>query len=142
MAKTFTSLIGLENFVESACKTAVEKVAQRCKEELRSYVREDFYNQYAPKYYDRTYSFLFSATYKMLSGQSASVFIDTGVMNYLGQPSGITGDYVAKMASLGFHGSPEIFREGYFWEDFMKWAEMNIPHLMKAELKKQGLTVK
>lgn len=137
--KTYTTLV---NEINKRTTIAIENVAKRLTEELKSYIREDFYARYKPKFYDRTYSFLNSPKYNLLSDSSAEIFVDTDVMHYLCGEYGITGDDIAWLASRGYHGSTDIFREGYFWEDFLEYANKNVGHLLKSELKKQGLDVK
>lgn len=142
MATVIKTYAQLEQIINSKVKIAVENVAKLMTEELKSYIREDFYNRYSPKFYDRTYSFLNSPTFNMLSDTSAEVFVDTDVMHYLVGEYGVTGDDIAWLASRGYHGTTDIFREGYFWEDFLEWANKNVPSLLKREMKKQGLNVK
>jgi len=77
-------------------------------------------------------------TYEMLSKNMAKIFLDTDTMSY----RDISGEDVANMASLGFHGNIDIFRQGFYWTDFITWANNNVPSLLKKELIKQGLTVK
>ena len=142
--KTFTTMVGLENYIESACEIAVKNVAERMVEELQSYIREDFYNQYKPRFYTRTYQLLKSPKYNMLSSNSAEIFIDMDVIHYLiGDPQ---YDYnesdIVKLASLGYHGTTDIYRPGMFWEDFIDWCNKNVSQLLKSELKKQGLIIK
>lgn len=110
MAKTFTTMVGLQNYLESACEKAIQNVATRMVEELQSYIKEDFYNQYKPKFYTRTYELLKSPKYNMLNSNSAEIFIDMDVIHYLiGDPQ---YDYdesdIVKLASLGYHGTIDI----------------------------------
>ena len=71
MAKVFKSIIDVNNYIESACEKAIEFVAERMTQELESYIREDFYNQYRPRFYDRTYQLLKSPKYNMINSKSA-----------------------------------------------------------------------
>lgn len=142
--KVFRTVVDIQKHLESACTIAIENVAKRMVEELESYIKEDFYNQYKPKLYDRTYQLLKSPKYNMLTTRSAEVFIDMDVIHYLiGDPQ-YSGDErdIVKLATLGYHGTTDIYREGMFWEDFNNWCNQNIPHLLKTELQKQGVPVK
>lgn len=143
MAKTFTTLVGLQNYLESACEKAIQNVAARMVDELQSYIREDFYNQYKPHIYTRTYQLLKSPKYNMLSPNSAEIFIDIDDIHYLiGDPQYEYDESdIVKLASLGYHGTTDIYRPGMFWDDFIDWCNKNIPYLVKSELKKQGLSV-
>ena len=135
--KTFTSIAAIENVIEAAADIAIQKVAKIVRDKLEEYIQEDFYSLYSPLFYTRTFSFLKSPKYNMLNKSSAEVFVDTDVMHYLG----ISGEDVATLASYGFHGSSDIFRPGFFWSDFISWADENIPFLLKLELIKQGIPV-
>lgn len=141
MAETITTTVQLQEVIESKIALAVEDVAKQMTEELKSYIQEDFYNQYSPKFYDRTYSFLNSGTYRMLSNDSAEIFVNTDVMHYLCEDYGISGEDIAVMGSLGYHGSYDIFREGYYWQDFLDWANQNVSKLIKSALISQGLEI-
>lgn len=138
MLTLITTNIQLEQVIDSAIEKAISNVAKRMTEELKSYIREDFYNQYKPRFYNRTYSFLHSPKFNLLGSNAAEIFVDTDVMHYLG----VSGEYVAWLAARGYHGTTSIFRNGYYWEDFLNWANKNVPHLLKTELKKQGLDVR
>lgn len=137
-AKTFTTTVRFKYYLESACAKAVESVSKIVMDKLEEFIKEDFYNQYKPLFYTRTYSFLKSPKYNMLNKNSSKVFVDTDVMHYLG----ISGEDVAQMASYGFHGSLDIFRPGFYWTDFISWCDENVPTLMKNSLREQGLNVK
>ena len=87
-------------------------------------------------YYKRTNQLRDDApSYEMLSKNMAKIFIDGSKLKY----RDATGYEVASMASLGFHGNINIFRPGFYWTDFVNWADKNVPNLLKEELKKQGL---
>lgn len=137
MPKIFTTMVGLHNYLESVCEVAIEHVSKVVRDKLEEFIEEDFYNMYRPIFYTRTYSFLKSPKYNMLNKNTSEIFIDTDVMHYLG----ISGDDVANMASYGFHGTIDIFRPGFYWTDFITWADKNIPLMLKNELIKQGLQV-
>lgn len=128
----------LDNFFYKELNIVTENVAKIVRDKLEEYIKKEFYELYRPLFYDRTYMFLRSPKFNVLSPNSAQVFIDTDVMHYLG----ISGEDVANMASFGFHGSIDIFRPGYYWTDFIAWSEDNIPRLYKEELSKLGFNVK
>lgn len=139
MASLITTHVQLEHVINSAIEKAISNVAKRMTEELKSYIREDFYNQYEPLFYDRTYSFLNSPKFNLIGSNAAEIFVDTDVMHYY---LGMSGEYVAWLAARGYHGTTAIFRDGYYWEDFLSWANKNVPHLLKTELRRQGLDVR
>lgn len=133
--RTYTALVSELNQRVSA---AVNNVANEMVNQLRYYLIEDYYAMYNPVKYQRTFQFQDAPTYEMLASNMAKIFIDTDNMNY----RGVSGDYVANLASFGFHGDINIFRPGFYWSDFVKWADKNVPKLLKEELKKQGISVK
>lgn len=130
--KNYSSLIeALNNKIE----IAIQNVANEMVNQLRAYIIEDFYYLYEPTKYSRTNQLQDEITYEMLSKNMAEIFIDTENMNY----KYATGDTVTSLAALGFHGRKDIFRPGFFWEDFVFWASENVPKMLKDELRKQGL---
>lgn len=137
-SKVFQTEIDLENYIESACEKAIENVAKIVTDKLEFFVDYDFYRMYKPEFYDRTYRFLKSRKYEMLSPNQAKVFIDEDILKYVG----ISADRMLQLAEHGYHGSENIFREGYFWEDFLEWCDENVEKLLVIELKKQGITIK
>lgn len=138
MAKVFKSIIDINNYIESACERAIKAVAERMVEELRNYIKEDFYNKYKPQLYKRSEQLLNSPKYNILDPKTAEIFIDIDSISYL---EGSESEIV-KLASLGYHGTINIFRPGMFWEDFIEWCNSNVPQLMKQELEKRGIPVK
>ena len=136
-------MISATNYIESACEKAIKNVAQRMVEELESYIRADFYNQYKPRFYDRTYQLLKSPKYNLLNPKTAEVFINMDTIHYLIDDPKYDGssEDIVNLAARGYHGSIDIFRPGMFWEDFVQWADKNIPHIFKTELKRQGIPV-
>lgn len=145
MAQVFRTAIDVNKYIESACEKAIKAVAERMTEELQGYIQEDFYNQYKPKFYKRSEQLLRSPKYNILDPKSAEIFIDIDSIDYL-IGSNEKYDYdeadIVKLASLGYHGTIDIFRPGMFWEDFIVWCNKNVPYLIKSELKRQGISVK
>ena len=134
--KTYTALV---NELNIRVGKAIENVAKKMVEQLRYYLIEDFYNLYDPVYYKRTNQLRDDApSYEMLSKNMAKIFIDGNKLKYRDS----TGYEVASMASLGFHGNINIFRPGFYWTDFVNWADKNVPNLLKEELLKQGINTK
>ena len=134
--KTYSALV---NEINKRVENAIKIVAEKMVEQLRFYLIEDFYNLYDPVYYKRTNQLRDDApSYEMLSKNMAKIFIDGSKLKY----RDATGYEVASMASLGFHGNINIFRPGFYWTDFVNWADKNVPNLLKEELKKQCLNAR
>ena len=116
---------------------ALKNTATVLKDKLIEFIDADFYLLYKPKVYHRTDQFKNSPEIDMVSDLIADIFVNTKSMDY----KDATGDYVAQLATKGYHGSTAIFREGYFWQDFIEYAEKNTLQIYKSELQKQGLDV-
>ena len=137
MSRTFTTVVELQSGIESVCKTAVSEVAKIVCEKLQDLIYDDYYRQYIPKYYERTWQLFDAPEMNMLSSALAEVFLNTGKMNY----ENMTGKFIAELSSQGFHGSKKIETEGHYWDDFLEWCEKNIPSLLKTSLREQGLFI-
>lgn len=144
MAKTFRTIVDLHNYIEAACEEAIKETSEIMVQEFRNYIQEDFYNRYSPTFYDRTFSLLKSPTYNMLNKNSAEIFINFDVIHYLvGDPQyETTEEDIVRLAAQGYHGSPAIWRQGMFWEDFLQWCNKNVINLLKENLRKRGVNVK
>lgn len=133
--KTYQALITEMN---KRASIALKNVAKIMTSKLQEFILEDFYYQYDPTVYERHYKFWNAPTFEMVSDFLAEVFLDTDTMTY----KTATGQEVAELASQGYHGNKNIFRAGYFWDDFIEWCDANVPNLLKQELQKVGFTVK
>ena len=69
----------------------------------------------------------------MLDPKSAEIFIDIDSIDYL-IGSNEKYDYdetdIVKLASLGYHGTIDIFRPGMFWEDFIEAVPKLLVHFV------------
>lgn len=134
---TFNNTSDLDKYIKKCMVVALKNTATILKDKLREFIDSDFYLLYEPKVYQRTDQFKNSPEIDMVSDLIADIFVNTDSMDY----KDATGDYVAMLATKGYHGSTAIFREGYFWEDFIEFAEKNTLDIYKSELQKQGLDV-
>lgn len=137
--RTFTTAVQLQNYLESACEKAVETACNRLLGTLQELIDTEYYDQFEPDYYKRTYQFWRAATMKMLNSNCGEIFMDKTAMNY--------GDYwngecQLQFASRGYHGTTEIQTEGRFWQSFIDYCEENAVKILKEELRKQGLKIK
>lgn len=147
--KTYSTFVSAMN---KKISIAVENASNKLLEKLQEYIKEDYYNLYAPKYYKpRTMKFFESAVAKMINNSTATIGIDESYMsyqyparyNYLDGSSGHwTGEDQVYMADAGFHGNVNIYRDGHFWKDFEHFCEENAINILKEELRKQGLNVR
>lgn len=137
--KSFTTIVGLEKYIESACTKAVKITCNRLLGTLQELIDSEYYDQFEPDYYQRTYQFWESATTEMLNKNCGEIFMDKDKMNYNEFWSGAKQ---LTFAQEGYHGSMDIQTEGRFWESFIRYCEKNAKNILKEELRKQGLCVK
>lgn len=134
---TFNNTNDLDKYIKKCMAMALKNTATVLKDKLIEFIDADFYLLYKPKIYQRTDQFKNSPEIDMVSDLIADIFVNTNTMDY----KDATGDYVAQLATKGYHGSTAIFREGYFWKDFIEFAKKNTLQIYKSELKEQGLDV-
>lgn len=137
--KVFKTVVELENYLESACEKAVENACNRLLGTLQQLIDTEYYDQFEPDFYKRTYQFWRSATTRMLNKTCGEIFMDESAMNY---GSYWDGECQVQFASRGYHGSTEFQTEGRFWDSFIKYCEDNVSTILKEELRKQGLNVR
>ena len=142
MAKTFTTFVQLEKMLQPQITKAVKSAAERISKKLKECIDEQYYKdpEFYPNVYRRTETFLESATYSMLSGNTAEIFIDGDGMHYR---NGFDPWQVVSWAAQSMHGA-EYYQTGTqdFWSAFMEWSDKNVIRILKEELRKQGLNVK
>lgn len=137
--KVFKTVVGLENYLESACEKAVENACNRLLGTLQQLIDTEYYDQFEPDFYKRTYQFWHSATTRMLNKTCGEIFMDESAMNY---GAYWDGECQVQFASRGYHGSTEFQTEGRFWDSFIEFCEDNVTTILKEELRKQGINVK
>lgn len=137
--KVFKTMVSLENYIESACEKAVENACNRLLGTLQQLIDTEYYDQFEPDYYKRTYQFWRSATTKMLSKNCGEIFMNEDAMDY---GTYWDGELQLQFASRGYHGSTAIQTEGRFWQSFIDFCEQNASKILKEELVKQGLNIK
>lgn len=136
MAKFFKTIIELQNYMKKTCAIAVENACNRLLGTLQELIESEYYSQFDPDFYSRTYQFWQSATTKMLNLNMGEIFMDESAMNY--------GDYwdgecQLEFASRGYHGTTAIQTKGRFWDSFVNYCENNAINILKEELIKQGI---
>ena len=139
MARTFTSIVELQGAMEQCCTVAIQNACEILLAELQRLIRSEFYDQYTPTMYNRTYQFLESATKEMVTDLCGRVFMDAGRMNYL-EPHW-TGEVQLEAANNFSHGGIHV-NGGRYWDSFMEYCNANALNILKQELIKQGLNVR
>ena len=134
--KTYSALVSAMN---KNINIAVENACNRLLGTLQELIDTEYYDQFEPDYYKRTYQFWRSATTKMLTQNCGEIFMDEDAMNY---GTYWDGELQLQFASRGYHGTTAIQTEGRFWQTFLDFCEQNAVKILKEELRKQGINVK
>ena len=134
--KTYSALVAAMN---KNINIAVENACNRLLGTLQQLIDTEYYDQFEPDYYKRTYQFWRSATTKMLTQNCGEIFMDEDAMNY---GTYWDGELQLQFASRGYHGTTAIQTEGRFWQTFLDFCEQNSVKILKEELIKQGIQVK
>ena len=134
--KTYSALVSAMN---KNINIAVENTCNRLLGTLQQLIDTEYYDQFEPDYYKRTYQFWRSATTKMLTQNCGEIFMDEDAMNY---GTYWDGELQLQFASRGYHGTTAIQTEGRFWQTFLDFCEQNAVKILKEELIKQGIQVK
>jgi len=145
MAKTFTTMVGLENYLENACEKAVKITCEMLLGKLQNLIMSEYYDAYDNKTYDRTYQFYRSAMMQMLSKNVGEIFMDSSAMNYpfSGWGWGWTGDLQLEEGNKGIHGgwSTNESKSHHYWKSFEEYCNTNAIKLLRQNLVAQGLTL-
>ena len=136
---SFSNFTDFEKYLNQKINVAVEETCDRLLSELTKIIQEEFYLQYNPKVYERTYQYAMSGTYKMLTQLSGMVFLDADSMDY---GAFWDGERQLAMAAEGYHGRYDIRTEGRPWQTFIEFCEKNAFKILKEEIIKQGIPLK
>ena len=134
--KTYSALVSAMN---KNINIAVENACNRLLGTLQELIDTEYYDQFEPDFYIRSYQFWRSATTKMLTQNCGEIFMDEDAMNY---GTYWDGELQLQFASRGYHGTTAIQTEGRFWQTFLDFCEQNAVKILKEELIKQGIKVK
>ena len=139
MSKVFRTRAEISSALEPLCNKAVENACNRLLGTLQELIDTEYYDQYEPERYKRTYSFWRSAMTKMLSNNCGQIFMNEDTMDY-GQFW--SGELQLEYASQGYHGTEYIQTKGRFWDSFIEFCEKNAVKILCEELQKQGISIK
>lgn len=146
MATVIRSMSDLTKVIESRIQQALKMTQQEIFEVVQQHIT-DYYHEYSPRMYQRTWEFLNSLIkteiVKSSNGISCNVEIDKDYLSYRYQ-GGATGLDVVTYANQHSHGGVYDDDFGQFWDDAMAelGLEPGIKYLMKSNLKKCGVPVK
>ena len=107
--------------MEKACEKAVRNTCDRLLGVLQEMIDTEYYDQFEPDVYKRTYQFW------------------EGAMNYNGYWNGKKQLFYANQ---GYHGGKEIKTDGMFWKSFVDYCNSNAESILKEELRLQGINAK
>ena len=134
--KTYSALVSVMN---KNINIAVENACNRLLGTLQELIDTEYYDQFEPDFYIRSYQFWRSATTKMLTQNCGEIFMDEKAMNY---GNYWDGEIQLQFASRGYHGTTAIQTEGRFWQSFIDFCEQNAVKILKEELRTTGINVK
>ena len=134
--RTYSALVTAMN---KNINIAVENACNRLLGTLQELIDTEYYDQFEPDRYIRSYQFWRAATTKMLSQNCGQIFMDETAMDY---GSYWTGEKQLEYASQGYHGHTDFQTEGRFWQSFIDFCEQNAVKILKEELRKTGIKVK
>lgn len=146
MATVIKSMSDLTKIVESRIQQALKMTQQEIFEVIQQHIA-DYYHEYTPRMYQRTWEFLDSLIktniVKTNGTISCTVEIDKDYLSYR-YNGGATGLEVATYANQHSHGGVYDDDFGQFWDDAMAelGLEPGIKYLMKKNLKKCGVPIK
>lgn len=138
---TYDNASEMENAINKLIHTSVEMTAIELMDKLKELLKSEYYNQYEPELYKRTYMLANSYAYKMIDSGVGMVYLDgNGKYKSGSRPLLST---VQENASQGFHGFPSqnIRTSGRFWESFLEYVNDNIINILKNNMKKNGLDI-
>lgn len=141
MAKVYSTFVALQKDIEVRTSKAVKIASTRLLGKLQELINSEFYDQYDPTRYQRTFQFYDSAVTEMLTSLSAEIFMDASLMQY---KNDWTGETQIEAANQGIHGgwyTEESLRHKY-WDVFEDYCDKNAVPILREELRKQDLTIK
>lgn len=146
MATVIKSMSDLTKILESRIQQALKMTQQEIFEVIQQHI-VDYYHEFTPHMYQRTWEFLNSLIktdiIKTNGTISCTVGIDSNYLTYR-YNGGATGLEVATYANQHSHGGVYDDDFGQFWDDAMAelGLEPGIKYLMKKNLRKCGVPVK
>lgn len=153
---TFKNEKELERFILKKCRLALIKAQEDIYRILKDFLRQ-FYMDYDPSVYDRTYQLLQSLVQSRIvsdgKGYKAEVYFALDNLSYAGgNPS---GEQVMAAASQGYHGAigKMPYKDGEFmymhgetgvsaWDDPIKVLDAKAIEILKNMLIAEGIPIK
>lgn len=146
MATVIKSMSDLTKILESRIQQALKMTQQEIFEVIQQHIT-DYYHEYSPRMYERTWVFLDSLIktniVKTNGIISCTVEISKDYLSYR-YKGGATGLEIAAYANQHSHGGFYDDDFGQFWDDAMAelGLEPGIKCIMKKNLRKCGVPVK
>lgn len=148
MAILIKSMNDLKKMLELRIQKALEMTQNEIWETIQSHI-DDYYTEYKPSRYIRTFEFKLHSLIKTNiinnGGKlSCTVEIDPEYLHYTYPGDYMTGLGVAKLANQHSHGGIYDDDFGCFWDDAMEelGMEPGILYIAKKNLQKCGVPVK
>lgn len=119
MAKTFTTMAELEVVLLEQCRQLCEFASNEVYEAINFFLAQ-YYSEWQPKYYQRSYDFLHSAfkteVKKVGKGYQAIVGIDYESLNNYEDASGWD---IVNWSNQSLHGGLDVGTDTRVWDDAM-----------------------
>lgn len=148
MATIIKNMNDLSKILEARIQKALEMTQTEIMETIQEHIN-DYYSEYKPSSYVRTFKFQTESLIKTKvvnnGGKlSCTVEIDPDYLRYTYPGGYATGLGVAKLANQHSHGGVYDDDFGCFWDDAMQELGLapGILYIMKKNLKKCGVPVK
>ena len=147
---TFKNKSELEEFLLNKSAYALKNAQNIIYDIIQKFVRE-FYADYSPEMYERTYQLYNSLVKSGVewnggTGYTVYVYFDYNSLNYItgAQPS---GEQVMDAAAWGFHGAEGLRmvrgETGVnIWRDPMRYISAEAINILKEKLIEQGIPIK
>jgi hypothetical protein len=135
----------LKKYILSKCERSIIKAQEKIYKIIDQFLRQ-YYNEYDPVMYDRTYqvfnSFVMTDIFRVGDGFDAYIYFDMNSMNHtLG--SGMTEEKIMDyVMSSGTHGGFKAPKNTKVWVESMKILAKNGNKILKDMLISEGIPIK
>lgn len=163
--ETFNQISDLMSFATQQVSDALEETMEQLLDSLLKFIEEDIYNNYTPKFYDRTEEVKDKENWKIVPSSSEGcigykimftpIKWTTPTDNYRNGSSAFThGNYMFGelqandllrilngdfKSGIAFNFPPSSSIHEHFWDDFIDYTKNNINTLFQANCTKRGL---
>lgn len=139
--KVFFDILDIKQALQTGANIAVENACNRLLGKLQEFINTEYYDQYDPLHYQRTYQFYRSAMMEMLSNLLGQIFMNPDMMDYPWNETGWgwSGQQQIESANIGSHGgwTTDTSVQHRYFDKFEEYFQNNAISILKEELSKQ-----